>query len=177
MKLEWMGEYRDLVEKLIHYCNSYAQCYTIEQNFNTPVNFSFSQLQVLEYILENEERQENMAAVAARLGLLPSAFSKNVNRMTDKGLLEKYHTTDNKKNIIIKVSDLGREVYLQYAQYVYDHGFGQAFRLLEGVPREYIDLFAQVLAGTDRQENSGLPVPPSLVKMQNKGESTVHPKG
>ena len=29
MKLDWMGEYRDVVEALIHYCNIYAGVYRI----------------------------------------------------------------------------------------------------------------------------------------------------
>lgn len=146
MKLEWMGEYRDLIEKLIRYCNHYAQFYTVEQNFNTPVDFSFSQLQVMEYILENEERRENMAAVAARLGIPPSTFSKHVNKMMHKGLLEKYHSGSNRKDIIIRVSTLGRQVYGQYSQFVYQNGFKAIFNLLDEIPKEHVDRFTYVLA-------------------------------
>lgn len=159
MKLEWMGEYRELIEKLICYCNRYAQSYNIELNFNTPVDFSFAQLQVMEYILENEERRENMAAIAARLGVSPSAFSKNIKKMMSKGLLVKYHSRGNKKDIIICVSDLGREVYEQYAQYMYAHGFGSAFRILDEIPKEYIDKFTMMLSGAS---NGTAPVPKEL---------------
>lgn len=160
MKLEWMGEYRDLVEKLIRYCNRYAQCYTIEQNFDTPVDFSFAQLQVMEYILENEERRENMAAIAARLGVAPSAFSKNVKKMMNKGLLEKFHPSGNRKDIIIRASDLGREVYCQYSRRMLDHGFGRAFRILDEIPREYIEKFTLVLAGIDESRSTDNEPPP-----------------
>jgi len=30
MQLQWMGEYREIVEKLIHYCNVYASVYKKE---------------------------------------------------------------------------------------------------------------------------------------------------
>ena len=167
MKLEWMGEYRDLVEKLIRYCNQYAQCYNIEQSFNTAVKFSFSQLQVMEYILENEECRENMAAIAARLGVPPSTFSKNVKRMMEKGLLEKYHSGSNRKDIIIRVSDLGRQSYEQYSKFVYDNGFARAFGILDAVPKEYIALFAQSLdtsGNTDSGSDSKREEP--LVKIE-----------
>lgn len=167
MKLEWMGEYRDLVEKLIRYCNQYAQCYTIEQSFNTDVKFSFSQLQVMEYILENEERRENMAAIAARIGISPSAFSKNVKKMMEKGLLEKYHSGSNRKDIIICVSNLGRQTYEQYSKFVYDNGFKRAFSILDAVPKEYIALFAKSLdtsGNTDSGSNNKQDDP--LVKIE-----------
>lgn len=160
MQLTWMGEYRDLIEQLIRYANRYAQCYTLEQNFDTPVNFSYSQLQVLEYILENEERRENMAAIAARLGISPSSFSKHVNRMVQKGLLEKYHTGRNRKDVIIRGSPLGQQVYGQYAQFVYRNGFQAVFALLDEIPREYIDKFTHVLA-VSCGDYAQLPPPPA----------------
>ncbi|WMJ81522.1 helix-turn-helix domain-containing protein [Clostridium sp. MB40-C1] len=105
MELEWMRKYRNFVEKIIKFGNSYAQSYKTEYNYNTSIKFSASQLQVVEYILENEENHQNMSEIASRLGISPSAFSKNVNKMVKKGLLEKFHTSDNRKDVIIKVSD------------------------------------------------------------------------
>lgn len=76
MKMEWMGEYREIVESLIHYCNIYADIYKHEHMVFQDVTYSFSQVQVLEYLLENEERQENMSAIAYRLGVSRSNFTK-----------------------------------------------------------------------------------------------------
>ena len=44
MQLQWMGEYREIVEKLIHYCNVYASVYKKECITKSGVTFSFSQL-------------------------------------------------------------------------------------------------------------------------------------
>jgi DNA-binding MarR family transcriptional regulator len=87
MKLAWMGEYRDVVEALIRYCNVYAASYKPEAMNYNGISFSFSQIQVLEYLLENEERNENMSAIAKRLGISRSNFTKIVNRLAGKGLL------------------------------------------------------------------------------------------
>ena len=54
MKLDWMGEYRGVVEALIHYCNIYAGVYRIEKMTYRDVRYSYAQIQVLEYLLENE---------------------------------------------------------------------------------------------------------------------------
>ena len=90
MQLQWMGEYREVVEKLIHYCNVYASVYKKECLTQCGVSFSFSQIQVLEYLLENEEKNDNMSIVAARLGIALSTFSKLVSALEKKGLLKKY---------------------------------------------------------------------------------------
>ena len=81
MKLEWMGDYRELLEKLIHYCNQYANSYKEEQDYGLAEPFSFAQIQVLEYLLENEELNQNMSTISTRLGVSLSAFSKMVNRL------------------------------------------------------------------------------------------------
>ena len=75
MKLEWMGKNREIVEALIHYCNIYAGVYRMEKMHYGDVTYSYSQIQVLEYLLENEERGENMSCIAHRLGITRSNFT------------------------------------------------------------------------------------------------------
>ncbi len=145
MQLTWMGKYRDFVEKLIKYGNSYAQAYKTEGNYGTDIPFSAAQLQVLEYILENEEKNQNMVEIASRLGITPSAFSKNVKKMTDKGLLEKYHASTNKKDVIIRVSSLGKDAYSQYVEFACRRAYNQIFEILDGIPEQYISLFTKIL--------------------------------
>lgn len=60
MKLEWMGEYRDIVEQLIKYCNVYAAVYKKEEFMGTDIPISYAQIQIIEYLLENEELHLNM---------------------------------------------------------------------------------------------------------------------
>ena len=43
MKLEWMGEYRDIVEQLIKYCNVYAAVYKKEEFMGTDIPISYAQ--------------------------------------------------------------------------------------------------------------------------------------
>ena len=145
MKLEWMGEYRILVEKMVKFGNIYAACYQKESSFATQSVFSPAQLQVMEYILENEEKNQSMVEIATRLGISPSAFSKNVKRMEEKGLLEKYHTAHNRKNIIIKASQQGKEVYQAYSRHALENIFAPVFQVLDTIPKEYINQFVRAL--------------------------------
>ena len=115
MKLEWMGQHRSAVEALIRCGNSYAQGVNLRGLMTDKVDISAAELQVMEYILENEERRENMSQVAARLDISQSSFSKLVSELVRLGLLEKFRTANNRKNVIIQPTDFAREVYRQYA--------------------------------------------------------------
>lgn len=145
MSLGWMGKNRVFVEKLVKFGNAYANSYKKEYPYNTSFQFSAAQIQVLEYILENEDKNQNMLEIANRLGISKSAFSKNVKKMVDKGLLEKYHTSENKKNIIIKATQAGKEVYEQYAKYAYEKSFKEIFSLLDEIPEQYVEKMEEIL--------------------------------
>ena len=135
MKLSWMGEYRDVVDALIHYCNIYAAAYKIEKMEFRGVSYSYAQIQVLEYLLENEERNENMSAIAARLGITRSNFTKIVNRLVAKGLLEKHHLPGSRKELRLTVNALGRELYEDYSQEILRWHFAPMFRHLDRIDK------------------------------------------
>lgn len=145
MKLEWMGEYRDVVEALIHYCNIYAAAYKVEKMEYRGVTYSFSQIQVLEYLLENEARQEKMSAIARRLGITRSNFTKIIKRLSDKGLVEKQPVTGSRKEIMVSVNALGRELYNDYAKEILRWHFSPMFDSLGKVPAAYRENFRDAL--------------------------------
>lgn len=145
MKMEWMGEYRGVVEALIHYCNVYASVYKNEHMQFQNVSYSFAQVQVIEYLLENEERQENMSAVAARLGISRSNFTKIVNRLVVKGLVQKSYMQGSKKEMLVKVNDTGRMLYEEYAQKILKYHFQSMFCELGQIPRETYPTFSRAL--------------------------------
>lgn len=144
MKLEWLGKYRNFFENLYYYTNTYGQVYTLSDFHQTSVPCSLAQIQILEYILENEEQNQKMAQVAQRLGVSPATFSKNVKKMVEKKLLEKYKSTTNKKEIIVKASSLGRQVYDEYVAALMEMRFRDTFAILDQIPAEYIDKLASV---------------------------------
>lgn len=136
MKLEWMGEYRDVVEALIHYCNIYAGVYRTEKMHYAGISYSYSQIQVLEYLLENEERGENMSAIANRLGITRSHFTKLIQRLSKKGLVEKNRMPGSKRDVSVTVNALGRALYEDYSQRILAGHFSAMFSALEKLTPE-----------------------------------------
>lgn len=145
MRLEWLGKYGDFVEKLVHFGNAYAQNYNTERSFGVGASFSASEIQTLEYILTNQDKNQNMAEMAYYLGIPASTFSKNVNKMMKKGLVEKYHISTNRKEIILRVSDFGKDVYEQYSRFAYERLYKDVFSVLDQIPAEYVEKFTQIL--------------------------------
>lgn len=132
-----MGEYRDVIDGLIHYCNIYAAAYKAEKMEYKGVFYSFAQIQVVEYILEAEDKTESMSAIASRLGISRSNFTKIVSRLISKGLLEKNHLPGNRKNYSLSVAPLGRELYEQYSKKILLCHFSPMFKKLSKIPSEY----------------------------------------
>ncbi len=141
MKLEWMGQNREVVEALIHYCNIYAGVYRIEKMSFQDIRYSYAQIQVLEYLLENEERNDNMSAIAQRLGITRSNFTKIISRLSNKGLVEKVRMPGSRRDYNVVVNDLGRELYEDYAKGILKRHFEPMFRDLDKLSpeaREYV---------------------------------------
>ena len=136
MKLAWMGEYRDVVEALIHYCNIYASAYRLEKQEYQGILYSYAQIQVLEYLLENEDSNEHMSAIASRLGISRSNFTKIVNRLESKGLVEKRFRPGNRKELLVTVLPLGRDLYEDYSREILRWHFSPMFAELAQVPPE-----------------------------------------
>lgn len=144
MKLEWMGNYRDVVEAMIGMGNAYYQAYN-EKNFISEIQMSPAQLQVMEYILENEEQNENMSVIAKRLSISQSAFSKIANQLVKNGFLEKYHAENNRKNIIMKVSDYGKQCYEKYSRGPRTDVWRRIFKKLDTLEAEEVQIFIDCL--------------------------------
>lgn len=145
MKLEWMGSYRDILESLIHYCNIYYSSYKPEVFEYKGVTYSFSLIQVVEYLIENEERNENMNSIATRLGISRSNFTKIVKKLEEKGLVDKGVQEGNQKNVILVVTPLGKDLYEHYSKIVFEYHFAKMFAEFDKIPKEYIDAFSKGL--------------------------------
>ena len=143
MKLEWMDKHRQLVEKIIKYGNAYAHVYNKQMDYHAGIDFSAAQIQVVEYVLENEDQK--MTEIAKRLGITRSAFSKNVKKLMDKGLLEKFRCNNNQKDIFLKVTPYGKMVYEEYSGFIYERCFKEMFEVADQIPQEYVVMMKKML--------------------------------
>ena len=145
MKLEWMEPYRDIVGNFYRSANGYSQICKSEI-FGGPVPFSPYEVQIIEHILEHAEEHRNMKWYASRLGLSQATYSKYVQKLVDKGLLEKYHTSGNKKDVILMVSPLGLQEYRDYTAMASSMLFADLFSYLGSISAEELKTVKQVFS-------------------------------
>lgn len=112
MKTQWI-RHRRIVAAYYRSANAYAALCKRE-NLSS-AGMTSIEVQIIEHILEHAEENNNMKWYAGELGISTSAFTNYVNRLTHKGLVCKYHTTDNKKNIILRVTEEGIKAYEEYS--------------------------------------------------------------
>ena len=145
MKLEWMGPYREIIGDFYRSANGYSQICKSEM-FGDPVRFSPYEVQIMEHIMEFADERRNMKWYADRLGLSQATYSKYVRKLVDKGLLERYHTATNRKDIILVVSPLGLKEYKEYSVYARERWFHELFSLLDSVSPEELEIVKKAFA-------------------------------
>ena len=142
--LKWMGRYRPVVEQLVLLSHKTARFSYKKIEMGKGIWLSSVDWQVLEYVYEYAE-DERMIHICEKIGLAQSTFSRSVKVLYDYGLIARYHTSDNRKNVIIRITDKGRTLYEEFSAHLQSAAWGTFFKTLDGVPDEYLDQFVQAL--------------------------------
>jgi DNA-binding MarR family transcriptional regulator len=95
------------------------------------ISLNAQQWQTLECIIEHEDENRNMFFMANQIGVPKSTFSKNVKLLVDFGLVNRYRQSDNRKDIILKPSDKGREYYEIHSEIIFEKGWKIPFSVLD----------------------------------------------
>lgn len=115
MELTWMGRYRELVRALIFYSN----CSTRSQKIGmgkvcSGITLTKHEYQVLEYIVEFENENRIQSDISRDVGIQPCTVTKVTKNLLAQDLIERYRNKGNKKSIILKPTELGKQVYTAY---------------------------------------------------------------
>ena len=159
---EWMGRYRMLVQLLTQNANqSVGFAKQSGKRPNTNGCACPQEWQVLEYIIEHEEDEDNMRQISDMLGIPKSSLTKYTKHLCELGFLRRYRTDDNKKNIILRATDEGKAHYAAVAEKMMRPLFDRFFEDLDCIPQEYLDLFVEAL----RKHNIRRAMPPEVRKL------------
>ena len=140
-----MEPYRDIIGDFYRSANGYSQICKSEI-FGASVSFSPYEVQIIEHILEHAEEHRNMKWYASQLGLSQATYSKYVQKLVDKGLLEKYHVSRNKKDVILMVSPLGLKEYGEYSALAASRLFADLFGYLGSLSAEELTAVKKVFS-------------------------------
>lgn len=143
MDLKWMQKHRTLVGKMIRFANAYTVMYNHPVRMGTDVEISASQIQTLEYVMENEAMK--MSDIAQKLGVTKATFSRNAQHLVDMGLLSKYRRDDNRKDVYLFATELGQKVYNDYTNFVFENWYRKMFEMADDIPEEYLQKFEEIV--------------------------------
>lgn len=133
MSSEWMGRYRPLVAALVKHGNTAVKGLKVRSEPVPGVKLSATEWQVLETVIEHGLQVTNMNRLAELIGIPQSTFSKTVSYLCGLELVEKYQTANNKKNVILRPTELALEVYRVQSGFLKEMVFEGFFRELEQV--------------------------------------------
>lgn len=145
MSVEWMGRYRELVAALLQHANLAARVFSYPHEIAEDLKLKPHAWQVLEYLIEHETETVCMTRVSDALGIPQSSFSKIARQLADLGLVERFRTSLNRKNVLLKPTDKAREVYASHSQQLLERFFHFFFDRLDALDDASIAIFAQAL--------------------------------
>ncbi len=141
----WMGRYRQLVEALVRHVNQVNRAGSIKFNICDDLWVNSFEWQVLEYLYEHESNDDPMLRVSETLGIAQSTYSKIINHLHKGKLIEKFHTPDNKKNVIIRISEKGKKAYECASVQVSQSSWHLFFERLNELSDESLSAFTEAL--------------------------------
>lgn len=146
MSAEWMGRYEDLIRELVRHTNIVQKGSQIKRNLaNKGIYFTPQTWQVMEYIIENSPAESNMIQMADALQIPQSSFSRIVKYLVGEGLVDRYHRSSNRKNVILKPTDLAIEIYNKNTDEIKSANFQRFFDALSGIDDDTLAVFVNAL--------------------------------
>lgn len=161
-----MGRYRPLVAALVKHTNVVQRAAGRTVRLSDELSLTVQEWQVFEYILEHQNDDSCMNLISERLGIPQSTFSKITKFLCQQGLVDKYQTEVNRKNIILRPSAAGAELYHRQVSTAGQQLFSGFFRDLEGLSDEQLAVFAAALEHLNAAlvQGGGASEKPRLIK-------------
>lgn len=145
--------------------NLYARTYTDPLSDETGVTLSSLEWQAFECIIEFEDKNYNMSDLAKKIGIPKSNFSKYVKTMLKYGLIERFQKVDNKKDIILKVTDFGYQFYKERSSYIAEE-WADVFAILDDFTEDQLDQVALFIEKLSESFDPHKTKPSKLRKMK-----------
>ncbi len=150
MDINWMGRYRTLVMALVQHCNISTRGGGIKDWVCDDIWLNAHEWQVLEYVIEHAEDDAYMNRISEILGLPQSSFSRSVSLLSSYGLVEKYQTETNRKNVLLKPTEKALAIYKEKSNELDTEVFEDFFMNLDGFDDEILDRFSEALLALNK---------------------------
>lgn len=134
-----------LMERFIQIVNKYNELNSIAYDYGNGIPLHPSEIHALIAIQAGDS--PNITAIAEKLGITKSAVSQVVQKLSQKGLAEKFKTAGNAKEVRIRLTENAQNALKGY-QSIYASIFGELMTALDSTSPEqlaYLDTFFKTL--------------------------------
>ena len=103
--------YAPLVEAIMKHCNVVNSGMNDSITLREDVVLSVQEWIVAELIIHQRDEYNSMVELSRMIGIPPSSFFRIVSHLQKMGLIDKYRVHGNKKNIILRPTELALDIY------------------------------------------------------------------
>ncbi|WP_157950152.1 MarR family winged helix-turn-helix transcriptional regulator [Vallitalea okinawensis] len=128
----------DIINKLSKITTRMSMLNQQPRDYGTGITLYASEIHTIKAIEEKEGL--NITELANVMGVTKGAISKIINKLVRKGLVEKYKDANNKKEVLLKLTDEGEDAYIAHAQFHHrvEQEVGKYFDELENIQKEHL---------------------------------------
>ncbi len=145
MGIDWMGRYRPLVAALVLHANVVNRGLSMRSDIGDGIMLNPQEWQVLEFVIEHSDSYFSMIEISRELGIPQSSFSRIVKTIQDYKLISKYQVAGNRKNIVLRPTEYGKNLYNKRVESSSSISFINFFKELDSMSDDCIKTFTRAL--------------------------------
>ncbi len=150
MNTEWAGRYGEIIDALVAHSNCVMRTVNMKMDRGDGVMLSQHEYQVLAFLVQHETEDINMITISTSLMIPKSSLTKISKTLYSYGLVEKYQFVGNKKEIILKATGKGRDIYLNHSRNWSKNYFKPLCDGLSSLTDEELKVFSDALTNFTR---------------------------
>jgi len=115
------------------------------------ISLTSQEFQLLECVIENEDDVLNMSDYNSITGINKSSLTVAAKKLMNYELIEKYKLAGNKKNIILKPTKKGIELYNHFVLNSCEQVFEELFEKLSGLSDDQLQAVVDAIMSLDKE--------------------------
>lgn len=131
-----------LIEQFMRITSTINELHSSQISFNCGVPLTLGEIHLIECIGKHEGM--NVTEIAKILGNTRGAVSQMAKKLENKGLIDKKMKEDNNKEILLTLSKVGNEIFIEHEKF-HDSLYGEVLSSLDGATQENIDIIKNIL--------------------------------
>lgn len=149
VELTWLGRYKGLVHALVHHSNCVARKMGLSFDRGMGVSLNSQEFQLLEAVIEHEDETLILSAYSALTGISRSSLTFAAKKLESYALVERYKFASNKKNIILRPTEKGKEIYRHNSNQTSKKVFAAFFDKLSFLTDDQLEKIADAIMTLD----------------------------